>query len=89
VLCREQKEGKVFFAFGSIATSIGFVHNKAVGTQMKGKKHYKLFTNIYISIRISITILRQNITLLAQKNFQSVSTYIKGNPTKTSSKLQT
>jgi hypothetical protein len=38
VLCREQKEGKVFFSFGSKAMSIGFVHNKAVGTQMQGKK---------------------------------------------------
>jgi hypothetical protein len=38
MLCRERKEGKVFFAFGSKATSIGFVHNKAVGTQMQGKK---------------------------------------------------
>jgi hypothetical protein len=28
----------VFFAFGSKATSIGFVHNKAVDTRMKGKK---------------------------------------------------
>jgi hypothetical protein len=70
MLCRERKEGKLFFGSGSKATSIGFVHNKAVGTRMQGKQHYKVFTNIYNSVRISVT----NITFLAQKNFQSVST---------------
>jgi hypothetical protein len=56
MLCRERKEGKVFFAFGSKTTSIGFVHNKAVGTQMQGKKkHYKVFTNIYNYVHISVT----------------------------------
>jgi hypothetical protein len=38
VLFHERKEGKVFLSFVSKATSIGFVHNKAVGTRMKGKK---------------------------------------------------
>jgi hypothetical protein len=84
MLCRERKEGKVFFAFGSKATSIGFVHNKAVGTRMQGKKHYKVITNIYNSVCILVT----NITFLAQKNFQSVSTEIKENPTKTTLKLR-
>jgi hypothetical protein len=50
----ERKEGKVFFAFGSKATSIGFIHNKAVGTRMKGKKHYKVFTNNYNSVHIQL-----------------------------------
>jgi hypothetical protein len=78
VLCRERKEGNVFFSFVSKATSIGFVHNKAVGTRMKGKKSITKYLQIFT-----------NITFLAQKNFQSVSTDIKGNPTKTTSKLQT
>jgi hypothetical protein len=76
----------VFFAFGSKAMCIGFVHNKAVGTRMQGKKALQ---SIYNFVRISITILHKKITFLAQKNFQSVSTEIKGNPTKTASKLQT
>jgi hypothetical protein len=56
--------------------------------ECKVKKHYKVFTNIYNSVRTSITILRQNITFLAQKSLQSVFTEVKGNPTKTTSKLQ-
>jgi hypothetical protein len=59
MLCRERKEGKVFFAFSSKATSMGFVHNKAVSTRMQGKqKHYKVFISIYNFVR-SVT----NITL--------------------------
>jgi hypothetical protein len=30
-ICRERKEGKLFFTFGSKATSICFIHNKAAG----------------------------------------------------------
>jgi hypothetical protein len=75
----------VFFAFGSKATSIGFVHNKAVSTRMQGKqKHYKVLTNIYNYVCISVT----NITFLAQKNFQSVFTEIKEDPKKTTLKLR-
>jgi hypothetical protein len=85
MLCHERKEGKVFFAFSSKTTSIGFVHNKAVGTRMQGKqKHYKVFTNIYNSLRISIT----NNTFLAQNNFQSVYIEIKEDSKKTTLKLQ-
>jgi hypothetical protein len=28
----EQKEGKVFFAFGSKIVTVGFIHNKAIHT---------------------------------------------------------
>jgi hypothetical protein len=31
----ERKEGKVFFAFGSKITSVGFVHIKAIHTGAK------------------------------------------------------
>jgi hypothetical protein len=47
VLCRERKEGKVFFVFGTKATSIGFVHNKAVGTRMQGKKSITKYLQIF------------------------------------------
>jgi hypothetical protein len=74
----------VFFAFGSKTTSIGFAHNKAVGTRMQGKqKHYKVFTNSYNYVRFSVT----NITFPAQKNFQSVFTEIKEDPKKTTLNL--
>jgi hypothetical protein len=44
---------------------------------MQGKqKHYKVFTNIYNYVPISVT----KITFLAQKNFQSIFTQIKEDP---------
>jgi hypothetical protein len=33
-----EKKGRCFSPFDSKATSIGFVHNKAAGTRMQGKK---------------------------------------------------
>ena len=37
----------MFFAFVSKATSIGFVHNKAVGTRMQGKKSITKYLQIF------------------------------------------
>jgi hypothetical protein len=62
-----EKEGKVFFAFGSKATIIGFVHNKVVGTRMKGKK---VLQSIYKYLQFcshSIKILHQIIHFLRKR----------------------
>jgi hypothetical protein len=42
-----EKKGRCFSPSAQKATSIGFVHNKADDTRMKGKIVFKAFTNIY------------------------------------------
>jgi hypothetical protein len=57
----------VFFAFDSKATSIGFVHDKAVGTRMKGKKSLQSIYKYLKFCSHSITILRQIIHFLHKR----------------------
>ena len=82
-----EKKGRCFSPLAQKLRALVSSITKQQAHECKVKKHYKVFTNIYNSVRILVTILCQNITLLAQKNFQSVSTDIKGNPQKSSSKL--
>jgi hypothetical protein len=42
-----EKKGRCFSPSAQKATSVGFVHTKAVDIQAKGKYYYKAFTNIY------------------------------------------
>jgi hypothetical protein len=56
----ERKEGKVYFAFGSKITSVGFVHIKAIHTEQKGKIILQYIHKIVqYFVQLTITILCQ------------------------------
>jgi hypothetical protein len=63
-----EKKGRCFSPSAQKLQALVSSITKQQAHECKVKKHYKAFTNIYNSVRTSITILRQNITFPTQKN---------------------